>query len=177
MRAIAMFLFLSISAPCYAEDPLETLNTVEDTLSIMELTLKVRAESESNRVFARAGDASEALPLHGELYFVSDEPLEGSEWVSVRPCTEEVALAQAASDAQSCVWQADGSVALGTHFWKSRLAAPEDLRVGVVVVAQDQSAEWGWFVARVTDVSEVGRGYLATSAPFRTPVKGVRVAE
>ena len=177
MRAIVMLLFVSLAPPCYAEDPLETLNTIEDTLRTMERTLKTRAESNSSRIFAEAGAPNEGISLHGELYFVSDEPLGESGSVSVRACTEEIAQAQAVSDGQSCVWQADGTVAIAGHYWKSRLAAPADLYVGAVVVARDQSGDGGWFLTRITDLSELGSGYLATSARLRLPVKGLRIAE
>lgn len=180
MRAIAMFLFLAIAVPCHAEDPLETLNTIEDTLNTMERALKMRAGhagSAGSAASATAGEMSERLPLDDRLYFVSDEAVGADNWVAVTPCTEEFAASQGSGDARSCVAQPDGTVAMGPYFWKSRPAAAEDLQVGATVVVRDQSGDGGWVLATITDISQIESGFVATSAPFRAPLAGLRVVE
>lgn len=177
MRAFVMFISLALAVPCYAEDPLESLNTVEDTLSTMEQTLKLRGEGKGSGSHPGGRSATERLPQDDQLVFVSDQPLGTDEWMPVRPCTEEVALARVATDAEGCVWQPDGTVDLGGNFWRSRPAARHDLRVGVFVVGLDEAPDGAWFLARVTDICALDSGYVATSAPFRTPLKGLRVVE
>lgn len=177
MRFFVMLLFLAIAVPCHAEDPLETLNTVEDTLSTMERTLKTRAGQKGDLASAAPWVASERLPLDDRLYFVSDEALGADDWVAVRPCTEELAMSQAVTDGQSCIAQADGSVAMGRHYWKSRPAAPGDLRIGAFVVARDQAADGEWYVTRITNLSDLQAGFVAVTAPFRAPLRGLRVVE
>lgn len=177
MRAFAMFLFLAIAVPCHAEDPLETLNTIEDTLSTMEQTLKMRAGHAGSAASATSWGVSERLPLDDRLYFVSDEAVGANNWVAVTPCTEEFAASQGSGDALSCVAQPDGTVAMGPYFWKSRPAAVEDLQVGATVVVRDQSGDGGWVLATITDISQIESGFVATSAPFRAPLAGLRVVE
>lgn len=172
MRAFVVLLLFAIAVPCYAEDPLESLNTIEDTLSTMERTLKLRGGRGEVSVAAL-----ERLPLDDRLFFVSDEALGDRGWVAVRPCTEEVAAAQAAAGEQSCVAQPDGSVAMGGHYWKSRPAAADELRLGMFVVARDESVEWGWFVTRITGLSDLESGFVSVAAPFRVAVKGLRIVE
>lgn len=176
MRAIVMLLLLSLSVPCYAEDPLETLNTVEDAISTMEQALRTRAEGRGPRYYSAGAPLSMALPSDDRLYFVSEENLGSGGWVTVKPCTEEVARAQASSGDQSCAWQPDGTVAMGAYFWKSRPASPEDLHVGEVVAVQDGS-DGAWVVTRITDLSELGSGHVAVSAPFKASLRGLRVVE
>lgn len=176
MRALAMFILLTVAFPCYAEDPLESLNTVEDTLTTMEQTLRSRATHRTTAALSMRG-AMETLPQDERLYFVSDEALGEAEWVVARPCTEEVAVARAESDANSCVAQADGWVAMGPHYWKSRPALPGELRVGMVVVARDEAVDSGWFVATITDLAGLSIGFVKVSAPFRAAVKGLRIVE
>lgn len=173
MRAFVVLLFIAIAVPCYAEDPLETLNTVEDTVNTMQRALKTRAEQR----FAGPDAPGETLPLDDRLYFISEEGIGASGYVAVRPCTEEIALAQALSDAQSCVWQPDGSVALGNHFWKSRPALAGELRLGALVVARESEGEGGWVLARITGLSTLGNGHVEISAPFRAALKGLRIVE
>lgn len=43
MRLLLVLLFLSIAGTSFAEDPLESLNTVEDTVSTMQHTLKLQS--------------------------------------------------------------------------------------------------------------------------------------
>lgn len=172
MRALVIPLFIAIAAPCYAEDPLETLNTVEDTVNTMQRALKTRAE----QGIAGSDAPGETLPHDDRLYFTSEEEIGAGGYVAVRPCTEEIARAQGTSDAQSCVWQPDGSVALGNHFWKSRPAHSQDLRVGALVVARVPHGDEGWVLARVTGLSTPGNE-VEISAPFRAPLKGLRIVE
>lgn len=171
MRALAMFAVLAIAVPCHAEDPLESLNTVKDTIITMEQTLKQRAWA-GNAV--TASTASERLQVGDLLYFTSVEPLDGNDWVVVHPCTEEVARAR--SENQNCVGQSDGSVAMSGHVWRSRPAIAADIEIGAVVVVQDLSGG-GWYLTRITDISEKRGGFVATAVPSRTSVKGLRVVE
>src|SRR6185369_13426541 len=87
-RVAFMLFLLLVAGPCYAEDPLETLNTVEDTLSTMERTLQAQQFPGAEKGAGREGSASVGQgEEHGkELYFVSEEPLGATGWVAVRPC-------------------------------------------------------------------------------------------
>lgn len=172
MRVRALFAFLAIAIPCHAEDPLETLNTVQDTLSTMEQALKLRTVS--RHAALAPGIVGEKLPVDTSLYFTSNEDIGANGWVVASPCTEELARAQ--TESQSCVGQTDGTVTMAGHVWKSRLATPADLEVGAVVVVQDASGG-AWYVTRITDLSEEKSGYVATALPYRAPVKGLRVVE
>lgn len=78
MRAVVMLMFLSVAVPCYAEDPLEGLNTIEETLTLMEKSLEAQAWDGGDGEVAsgpRGGDAAAAgTPLQQELDSGSEEP-------------------------------------------------------------------------------------------------------
>ena len=175
MRVLVMLLFIAIAVPCRAEDPLESLNTIEETLSTMERTLRVQEENRSVEA-ALAEAAMQRLPADDHLYFVADEEIGSNGWLGVRPCTEEVALPDEPDAPQSCVRQSDGTVVMGSHYWKSRPASAGDLRPGAMVVVRDQNGE-GWILARITDLTAVGKGEVGVSAPFTASLKGLRVVE
>jgi hypothetical protein len=160
MRAIVMLMILFVAGTCYAEDPLETLNTVEDTLSTMQHTLKAKS-------------AEQPAPL----FFVSDDSLGSRGWVTARQCTEEGAVSTVPPRPDSCVSQSDEREGSGHHFWKSRAASPSELRPGVLVVAQDDSRDAGWVIAKVTSVAEIGSGYVEISAPFKAKLHSLRLVE
>lgn len=155
MRAIALLLFLSVAATCYAEDPLESLNTVEDTLTTMEQTLKARA--------AEQGDV---------VYFVAKEPLGSRGWVTARMCNEDGENGEADPSCRPEPRPQERNLV-----WKSRTAHPSELRPGAVVIAHDARKEGSWVVARVVDVAEVENGYVAISAGFKAKVRSLRIVE
>uniref|UniRef100_C6E349 SH3 domain-containing protein n=1 Tax=Geobacter sp. (strain M21) TaxID=443144 RepID=C6E349_GEOSM len=175
MRVLVMFLFIAITVPCHAEDPLESLNTVEDTLSTMQRALRVREENR-NVGAALAEAAMQRLPEDDHLYFVADEEIGSNGWLGVRPCTEELAANGEPETSQSCVRQSDGSVVMGSHYWKSRSASAADLRPGALVVIRDESGD-GWFLSRITDLAALGKGEVGVSAPFTAALKGLRLVE
>jgi hypothetical protein len=174
MRTILMLILLFVAGTCFAEDPLETLNSVEDTLSTMEHTLNTQPDRGGSRAVT---DFTDELSFEQELYFISEEPLGAPGWVRVKPCNPEGANADAYPASASCASPSDDTPPRFSRLWKSRAALPADLRPGVVVIAYEKERETGWFLAKVTDVSALGSGYVAVSAPFKARLKSLRVVE
>lgn len=187
MRAIVMLIFFSFAGTCYAQDPLETLNPVQDTLSTMEQNLKTQTlkaqgtRQGANKAFpfrpSVDGAARQGITAQQEVYFGSDAPLGDDSWIRVSPCAGESIVSMMAPDSKNCSLPGSGASVKGIYLWKSRAALPADLRPGVLVVAQDEVNEEGWFLAKITDVSELSRGHIAISAPFRAQLKHVRIVE
>jgi len=80
MRTIVMLTFLLIAGTCHASDPLESLNTFEDTLSAMALSLHAEANGPDESVADSSGTGSSAESLKGEpqgreLDSLSAEPI------------------------------------------------------------------------------------------------------
>lgn len=180
MPIVIMLLFLSCAATCFADDPLESLNTVEDAMSTMERFFSTRAarQGNGNTVGGRSGNAAKQQRTPGKIiYFVGDQPLDAHDWVRVTPCTEEGALSQGAPYPQSCVPPTGQTRRRGSYFWKTREVSPADLQPGVVVVARDKATDGAWYLARITDVSAAASGYLSVSAPCRVQIDSVRVVD
>ena len=171
MRLIAMLIFLSFAATCYADDPLESLNSVDDTLYVMEQTLDAQAWSHQD------DDEGSADRFVEEVYFVSNEPLAPIGWIKAWPCTLESAASFLIPDFVDCK-QPEGEGETGrSRLWKSRQPVSVDLQPGVLVFAQDLDNGGGWFLTKITGVSDLANGYVEVAAPFRAQVKGIRVAE
>ena len=180
MRAIVLLIILSFAGTSFAKDPLESLNSVEDTLKTMERTLEVQAWHDGDETIAGKGAGAGAL-MEGdderEPYFVSEEPLDHNGWVRVKPCDVEGLLSLSGSDGEDCISLAEQASTGESYIWKSRAALPSDLKSGVMVLAQDKAKDGAWYLATVTDASELATGYLVISAPFRAQLKGLRVVE
>lgn len=178
MRAIVMLIFLLIAGNCWAEDPLETLNTVEDTLSTMERTLghpSERAERAVSQAGAGSAGAREPFRFGPELYFVSDESLGVRGWVKVRLCSAEETLSPHAPAAESCSSQRSEAVGVENYYWKGRAAQAAELRPGLLVVARDTANDGEWYLSRITGISEIDSGFVALSAPFRAQLTHLRI--
>ena len=98
MRTVLILILLSMAGSCFAGDPLETLNTVEDTLKTMKRTVKVltasRGGSNGAGNTAGVGDAGED---------VASERKPGGEVgrVKARPSSEESIISEVAPDSGS----------------------------------------------------------------------------
>jgi hypothetical protein len=160
MRVTLVLLLLFVSGTCFADDPLESLNTVEDTVSTMQSTLKAKAAAESP-------EAAET----DIRYFISAGSIGASDYVAANPCPEGVT--PKGNDTGICLPQ--GGSDAGARLWKSRNASAEDLRAGTLVLARDEARDDAWVMAKVTDLSEVASGYVGISAPFKAQLKGLRV--
>jgi hypothetical protein len=156
MRVIVFLLLVFISGTCFADDPLETLNTVEDTVTTMQHALRSRPAPEAE------------APV---LYFVSTSDIAASDWVAATPCPG--GAAQTGDPAQICL--PEGGSGNGCRLWKSTAATLSELRPGMMVLAQDAEKNGAWVAAKVTDLSEVGSGYVGITAPFKAQLKGLRV--
>jgi hypothetical protein len=179
MRFIVMLLIISFATTCFAQDPLESLNTVEETVAMMEFALNGEVAEPQ---FSRAIRGKEIQTATEEIlddgpYFVSDEPLGARDWVVVRPCLEDVAAVSRPGETDACIPSAEDADSRGSHFWKSHPAVAADLRPGVLVVALDKPEDGRWVLAKVTDVSEVANGYVGISAPFKAQLKNLRIVD
>lgn len=178
MRTIVMLLFLCFAGTCYGQDPLESLNTIEDTLSTMESILKEQGLDPGGINAARVmvdGGAAGDFALGDELYFVSEEELGTRSWILVRPCAGEGSTVLTARESDGCGSYESPETA--APLWKSRTATPTDLHPGVLVVAKEKTRDGGWYLAKVIDTSEIGSGYVTISAPFKAQLKNLRIVE
>jgi hypothetical protein len=171
MRLIVMLILLSITATCYAADPLESLNPVEDTLAAMEQTLDALAWDYQD------DDALNTDRFVEDIYFVSYDSVAPGGWTKAWPCTLESAASFLIPDFIDCKQPEGESGAGKSRLWKSRLPLSMDLQPGVLVFAQDLDNGGGWFLTKITAVSDVVNGYVEVAAPFRAQVKGLMVAE
>lgn len=170
MRAIVLLTLILFAGICHAEDPLESLNSIQDTVAAMEQTLDAQAwdpEAGNDRVDAFIED----------VYFVSYEPLAPTGWVKAWPCTLESAVSFIAPDFIDCKPPEGEDESGRSRLWRSRQPISLDLQPGVLVLAQDLDNGGAWFLTKITGVYDITNGYVEVAAPFRAQVKGLRVVE
>ena len=84
----------------------------------------------------------------------------------------------------------DGSEVWTKFFWRTRAAQRIDVKVGAQVVCFDASDENGiyrapedkdeartgsWFMAKITDVSDLYKGHVAVSGGYKVKVDNIRI--
>lgn len=175
MRASLIWLLLVFTAgSCFAEDPLESLNTVEDTVSTMQSTLK--EQGHLPREGRAAGSPESHASTDGALegYFLSDGELGNRQWIMVKPCSLGAHVTSTSQARERCGVE-NGQA--GFRLWKWRAASAAELKPGMLVAGWQEGGQDGWFVARVTDLSDLEEGYVGVSAPFKAPLEDIKIVE
>ncbi len=124
-------------------------------------------------------------------YFVSDHPLEKQSYIYVtlsKMVTEPSELTKGEGEFFKI---ADGSNMWSKHFYQTRIVQKGELRLGTkVIIFEGRRRENGiyfapekkeeargraWFLAKVTDVSDLYRGYVTVSGNYKVSPKNLRV--
>lgn len=84
----------------------------------------------------------------------------------------------------------DGKNYWTKHHWKSRIASPSELRMGLMVIAfndnnnndrydapakKDEARGGSWFMARITDLSDLYKGHVTLSGNYKVSPRNLRV--
>ncbi len=84
---------------------------------------------------------------------------------------------------------ADGQELWTKYYWQSRPVPVSQVKVGSIVIALDvadndiyrapenkeEARTTKWFMAKVTDMSDVYKGFVTVSGPYKVSVKNLRL--
>ena len=85
---------------------------------------------------------------------------------------------------------ANGASQWTKYFWRTRIARPDEIRLGTLMIMfegnslhdayqapQDKSSarQSNWFMAKITDVSDLYKGYVTVSGGYKVNPKNLRV--
>ena len=85
---------------------------------------------------------------------------------------------------------ADGGDMWTKIYWSTRIANKEELKIGLLIIAldvagdedvyrapesKDEARTGPWFMAKITDVSDLYKGYVTVSGGYKVSVAGIRV--
>lgn len=85
----------------------------------------------------------------------------------------------------------DGRKFWTSHFWRTRPASSADLKIGTEVIAldreergvyrapksKDEARKSNWYMAVITDISELGQGFVTVSGGYRIHTAAIRVED
>ncbi len=154
-----------------------------------------------NRSFAAALLAFSLAPANGaaddahfiqtdDVFFV-ESPRGESPWVFV---FLGKILSPASTDSKGkaqLIRVTDGRKFWTAHFWKTRPASASDLKIGAEVIALDredrgiyrpprskeEARRSNWYMAVITDISELGQGVVTVSGGYKIHTGALRVED
>jgi len=122
-------------------------------------------------------------------YFVSDRTLEGHTWIRVNVAKMIEPPTEATRNEAKFMFVSNGKEKWETHYWQSRIAQESELKLGTVVIAYDYAAgdvyvppkerdnarTHDWFMAKITDVSTLYKGYVMVSGGYNVRKDNIRL--
>jgi hypothetical protein len=126
--------------------------------------------------------------IGSDKYFVGTEKLK-SAWMYVSLATMKTpATAQTKNEAEFLMIR-DGSEIWTKFYWKTRILNEKEIKTGLEVIAfeagdgdvyrapesKDEAMNNNWFMAKITDVSDLFKGYVTVSGGYKVKVNNLRV--
>ena len=138
-----------------------------------------------------AADDGDAQFIQSDDYFISSEAYKSQTYIYVtlaKMITKPGA--QTKNEAQFMAI-ADGKESWTKIYWKTKIAAQSDIKLGTVVISfndnigdeeiynapedKDTARREAWFMAKVTDTSDLHRGYVTVSGGYKVSVDNLRI--
>ena len=126
--------------------------------------------------------------ISSDHYFITKEKLKQG-WIYVTLATLKTpATAQTKNEAEFLTIK-DGEELWTKFYYKTRIATKEELKIGLEVIAFDMTSDElyrapenkdeamgnSWFMAKITDVSDMFKGYVTVSGGFKVKLDAMRV--
>lgn len=128
--------------------------------------------------------------IDDEHYFISREKLT-SGWMSVTLATMKTPATVETKNEAEFLTVADGEEVWTKFFWKTRVLQKSEIKKGLLVIAfegrndegvycapenKDEALGSPWFMAKITDLSDMYKGYVTVSGGYKVKVDNIRVA-
>jgi len=124
-------------------------------------------------------------------YFISKEAFKAQSWIYVYLAKMATPASVKTKNEAEFLQVMDGKKTWTKNYWPTRIAAEADLKIGVEVIilevageediyrapnSKEEARTTSWFMAKITDISDLYKGYVTVSGGYKVSVKGLRVA-
>lgn len=128
--------------------------------------------------------------IDDEHYFISKEKLAGA-WMNVTLSTMKTPASIETKNEAEFLTVADGEEIWTKFFWKTRILQKNEIKKGLEVIAfegrnddgvycmpenKDEALNGSWFMAKITDLSDMYKGYVTVSGGYKVKLDNMRVA-
>ncbi len=123
-------------------------------------------------------------------YFIQRHGMDDHTWIWVELAKMTTTPSSATKHEAQFMKIRDGKSYWTSHYWQSRVASPNELKLGMLVIAfndqrrndiyapptsKSQARGGNWFMARITDMSDLYKGYLTVSGNYKVSPGNLRV--
>lgn len=140
---------------------------------------------------APGADGSDAHYIQPDDYFISKEALGSRAWMWVTLAKVVTAPTAATKYEGQFMAVHDGKEMWTKTYWRTRIGTKADIRLGAMIIAfngnqnddiyqapknKKEARNEGWYMAKITDTSDIYKGYVMVSGGYRVDVDNIRVA-
>ena len=128
--------------------------------------------------------------IQSDDFFISEQPMGDNAWIYVTLSKmTQPPNAQTKGEAEFFKIT-DGKSLWTKYFWRTRLARPDEIRLGALMVMfegrqvvdvyqqpenKESARRDAWFMAKITDVTDLYKGYVTVSGGYKVSPKNLRV--
>jgi hypothetical protein len=123
-------------------------------------------------------------------YFISKDAFKDQDWVYVFLAKQQEAPKPQTKGEAKFMQVGDGKNVWTKNYWMTRKATKEALKIGTVVImldaagaediyrspeSKEEARTANWFIAKITDVSDLYKEYVTVSGGFKVKIDAIRV--
>jgi hypothetical protein len=128
--------------------------------------------------------------IQSDDFFISEQPMGDQAWIYVT-LSKMTQPPNAQTKGEAEFFRiANGASQWTKYFWRTRLARPDEIRLGALMIMfegrqvvdvyqqpenKESARRDAWFMARITDVSDLYKGYVTVSGGYKVSPKNLRV--
>ncbi len=126
--------------------------------------------------------------INSDYYFITKENFKQG-WIYVTIATLKTAATAQTKGEAEFITVRDGEEIWTKYYYKTRIAAKEELKIGLQVIvlefnendvnrapaSKDEALGNNWFMAKITDVSDMFKGYVTVSGGYKVSLDNMRV--
>jgi hypothetical protein len=128
--------------------------------------------------------------IQADDYFISEEEFTTQEWIYVQLAKMKTPAKPETKGEAEFMKVIDGNDVWTKFFWQTRIATTEDFKLGSIVIllelggdnnvyrapkTKDEARLGSWFMAKITDVSDLYKKYVTVSGGYKVSVDNMRV--
>ncbi len=142
------------------------------------------------RAEAPGADGSDAHYIQPDDYFISKEALGSKTWMWVTLAKVVTAPTAATKYEGQFMAVHDGKEMWTKTYWRTRIGTKADIRMGAIIIAfngnidddiyqapknKKEARNEAWYMAKITDTSDLYKGYVMVSGGYRVDLDNLRV--
>jgi hypothetical protein len=166
------------------EDFMKNRNTISGRLFLALLMLSLLLP-----VGTRAMD--DAHFIQNDDYFISKEPYKAQTYIYVHLAKIKTPATPQTKGEAEFMQVGDGSEVWTKYYWTTRILSKEEIKLGLQVICfegnsqeeiyqapenKESARRDAWFIAKITDISDMYKGFVTVSGGYKIGLENMRVA-